>query len=300
MEFKADQIVNEDGRMEFRELSEFIRSLDDGNQWIYRAVGKWEGRNIAIKSSFDNAWESVHGLGKSKNRGLYESWMLMDFKREAHHYLTDLPKPNDFLEWMALARHYEMPSRLLDFSYSFFVASYFALSERKKCEDGCVLAANLNWFKNKIAENLMRKWYGRSRNKFKQASFHDPKVFRKYTFNYNGRCVVPVNPMNRNIRLARQQGLFLCPAEVECSFEENLEETLKLANKRKDVIRLVKLPSAIRSETLRELGKMNIGLHTLYGDLAGWAKSRRDLVHKPIPDGRFKMELKRAITDPLF
>ncbi|MCJ7730434.1 MAG: FRG domain-containing protein, partial [Sedimentisphaerales bacterium] len=81
--------------------------------------------------------------------------MLLEFKREAYNYLTDLPERDDFLEWLGLARHYGMPSRLVDFSYSFYVAAYFALSMKKKDELGWILAINLTWVKDELEKKLI-------------------------------------------------------------------------------------------------------------------------------------------------
>ncbi len=322
MEFKPSQIIDTQGDWHAL-ISEVKKLEEDGSkQLIYRAMEKWpeyEDANksscankstqdvenaekptaISITSSFDDAWEraspGMRNNRKDEHRRLYESWMLMDFKREAHHYFTDLPERGDFLDWMALARHYGMPSRLVDCTYSFYVAAYFALSKRgrhpdkdgtwpeKNDEDGCVLAVNLDWLKG-FAENLMGD------------SFHVPAVFHRFAFELNIKCVVPVNPLRRNARLARQQGLFLCPSSIEYPFEKNLQAMIDGQADDK-LIRLIRLPAKIRSEALRELDRMNIGLHTLYGDLTGWAESRRDLVHKPLPGGddRFIKELERAI-----
>ena len=129
----------------------------------------------------------------------------------------------------------------------------------------------------------------------KRASFHEPALFHWFAFKSKKKYVVPVSPLRRNTRLARQHGLFLCPGDISSTFDDNLAETIK---GKKEVVRLIRLPASIRSEALRALGEMNIGLHTLYGDLTGWAESRRDLVHKGITDGRLVKELKLAIADP--
>src|ERR1051325_10040142 len=63
-------------------------------------------------------------IDKLANR---ERWILREFRRRAHHYLTNLPDENQLIEWLALIQHHGGPTRLLDFSYSFYVAAFFAM-----------------------------------------------------------------------------------------------------------------------------------------------------------------------------
>jgi FRG domain len=56
-----------------------------------------------------------------------EAWILRQFQRRAHHYLTDPPSSEQRLEWLALIQHFGGPTRLLDFSHSFYVAAFFAI-----------------------------------------------------------------------------------------------------------------------------------------------------------------------------
>jgi hypothetical protein len=227
--------------------------------------------------------------------------MLLDFKREAHNHLAQLPKPNDLLEWLALARHYEMPSRLVDFTYSFYVAAYFALALRGRRNDGddedaCIFACNWTWLKNQVEARLKSQWctkYGVSKAR---ASFHNPSLFKRFAFDFEEIYVVPVNPLRRNPRLAKQHGLFMCPGNVQHDFDTNLTKTLR---KTAHVKLLIRVRSALRSEAIRELATMNINMATLYPDLTGWAQSRRDLVHHEIgKDKRFLQELENSIENP--
>lgn len=68
-----------------------------------------------------------------------ESMLLVEFQSKARMYMNayDLPDPQDKPSWLALMQHYGVSTRLLDFSYSPYVALYFALRERSGNERLC-------------------------------------------------------------------------------------------------------------------------------------------------------------------
>ena len=72
----------------------------------------------------------------------FERRILIEAKRRAHHYLSDRPDENDTMGWFALLRHFGVPTRLLDITWSIFIAAYFAVEEKKDNNDACVWAFN--------------------------------------------------------------------------------------------------------------------------------------------------------------
>jgi hypothetical protein len=218
--------------------------------------------------------------------------MLREFKRAAYLYRNALPAPADYLEWLGLARHYEMPSRLVDFTYTFYVASYYASSGKRNDAHGFVLAINLKKLKQKT-EAQIPKWSFSPRNK-KDWDFHNPVIFREYAFRKTPKWVAPVAPSRKNERLLNQRGFFLCPSSIEDTFEVNLEAALSPGND----LKLICLHPNFRTECIKALREMNIDMRTLYPDLSGFAQSLRDLVHVDIDvtDFRFEEELKRSIS----
>lgn len=69
-----------------------------------------------------------------KGQSIYEieSGLIRRFQRQCHHYEIRVPQRNKIVEWLALMRHHGAPSRLLDWTYSFYVALFFALKDAEK------------------------------------------------------------------------------------------------------------------------------------------------------------------------
>jgi hypothetical protein len=89
--------------------------------WIFRGHGSID---CLLAPSVERAAEK-----KSASWVLLESLMLEEFRAKApmHVDARSLPPTNDRLAWLALMQHYGVPTRLLDFTYSPYVALYFAI-----------------------------------------------------------------------------------------------------------------------------------------------------------------------------
>jgi hypothetical protein len=71
-----------------------------------------------------------------------EALLLGDFKTHAQWLLENVPSFDDVPSWLALMRHHGAPTRLLDWSYSLYVALFFACKERPAaCEPHAALWA---------------------------------------------------------------------------------------------------------------------------------------------------------------
>src|ERR1700726_2161024 len=80
-------------------------------------------------------------LYKARTLQDHETEAMRQFKLRSAQYLTQLPE--DDFEWLALAQHFGLPTRLLDWSFSPLVALFFAVQEGSRV-DGLVYVLTEN------------------------------------------------------------------------------------------------------------------------------------------------------------
>jgi FRG domain len=126
-------------------LSQFVKVIAEIN-----SLDKYQGEELWYRGQSDSSWRltptGIRGMIPYKNARGYkitkpsisegDSYigpnlgnMLEEFKRKSYPYLTYAPK-NEF-EWMFLAQHHGLPTRLLDWTLNPLVALYFALEKAK-------------------------------------------------------------------------------------------------------------------------------------------------------------------------
>src|SRR6185369_13246957 len=91
--------------------------------------------NWAFRGERDERWPLYSSLSRYlQNFGVdqkawpeQEARILRVFKRKAHQFLVQPPEPDDDFQWLALMQHHGAPTRLIDFTWSPYVAAFFAL-----------------------------------------------------------------------------------------------------------------------------------------------------------------------------
>src|SRR3972149_1107019 len=101
----------------YKELSACLEKLDD--YWIYRA----QPIDKDLETSLE--LECLKSSVNLEDAPFIEEEMIRQFRRVYDG--NDRQKvQDDTLYCLSLIRHYEAPARLLDFTYSKYIASYFA------------------------------------------------------------------------------------------------------------------------------------------------------------------------------
>ena len=108
--------------------------------WMYRGQRRV---GVLLQTSLERALHRFD-LPFSRQEEL-ERLLLREFRRHYHRYTSDVPDEDDTLRWLALMRHHGAPVRLLDLSYSPYVALFFALDGSAQGDTCSVWAIDHHW-----------------------------------------------------------------------------------------------------------------------------------------------------------
>jgi len=218
--------------------------------------------NWAFRGERDERWPLYSSLSRYlQNFGVasaawpqQEARILRIFKRKAHQFLDKPPAWDDDFQWLALMQHHGAPTRLIDFTWSPYVAAFFALE--RTLGDGVVWAMNPSRIESTRAPHPARM---------------DPRLkgnFQRYYLKGNHRFIWMGEPHTMNRRLIAQSGTFAVPGVLDAA----IEEILSGGDQENSLAKIV-LANAVRETGMRELYRMNITFATLFPDLDGLAKS---------------------------
>jgi hypothetical protein len=254
-----------------------------GAEWVFRGQS---GNAWPLCTTLERTAEEF-GLSRHNLQRL-EIALIHEFIRGYHLYSNDPPpKPGDTIEWLALMRHHGTPTRLLDFTFSFLVASYFAIEDRPQGTP-IVWAVNKTWLTHKAWEWAQNPTVNLAATLTRFATLRDGAAFRELFFTRAPNLVCPVSPFRRNQRLTVQQGIFILPGNIQETFTNNLEATSGHAE---NVLK-VPLNAATRTTLLMALDRAGLNRASLFPGLDGFSQSLRTRVL--LLDRLLKLELTGA------
>lgn len=78
--------------------------------------------------------------------------MIREFQRHLHHYSANVPDITLNDEWLSLMQHYGATTRFLDFTYSPYVAAYFAFEHSESNSQVAVWAIDSTWCTERLSQ----------------------------------------------------------------------------------------------------------------------------------------------------
>lgn len=285
-----------------KELNELLAEFNDS--WVFRGQ---EDSRWGLLSSYDRA---------RKDLGTVEGFSSDEFQPQLYirefngiQYAKELLHKKGFsnIEMLAYLQHYGAPTRLLDFTFSFYVAFAFAF-EKKIRKSRAIFAINLEEIENqyillKKSKESQKITYSPNTNdndqEFNIAFYYDdivdehwrfkwynPNIINKFRFianiyikDYSEKhgetppsTIIPYLENTNNPRILAQKGLFLFPTSLELTFEQNFSLYLE-KNKDKNIIKKIIFSEDCYSWAYNLLDMTNLSSRTLYPDLYGLVRS---------------------------
>ena len=234
--------------------------------------------NFAFRGQADSAWglqstleRMVLSVGK---RSHFEERSLEQFRSKFKLYSKDMEMPEKKLSWLSLMQHHGVPTRLLDFTTSPYVALYFAIESLVPSVDGKLSLYAIDY--SALVETSCGYVLARDRG-FEEYADHGnfykkcERAFEDVLDKRSYDVLWFVDPIQLNNRLEKQAGTFL----ISGSFDKSIEELLHSDIYKNVNIEKINILHEFYENIYALLRKINLGPKGIYGDLHGLAMDIR-------------------------
>ncbi|EIM1710409.1 FRG domain-containing protein [Aeromonas dhakensis] len=252
----------------WEEFDKFV-SQNRYRDWVYRGQSNSEWKIGSSLSRLFDETNLIHKAANGRQRRLphidHERLLLEKFQSHAHIYTSHLPPKEKKLEWLSIMQHFGAPTRMIDVTFSPYIALYFAL--QSGAGDAALYA-------------LKPKHYRRIDEKELEIEVNSDRIF-DYEKD-DTTFFIAYEPEQSNVRLMAQQGLFLVPSKISVPFTDILGDYY---HEDSQFIRFL-IPASLRVEGLRRLKRMNITASVLFPGMDGFCKS----LHSQVIDTTRQLE----------
>ncbi|MCY9664893.1 FRG domain-containing protein [Paenibacillus alginolyticus] len=243
-------------------------------KWIFRgqANSGWQLES-SLYREFSKVKQLYKDIGMDAKIGYnrYEMKLLREFTSSynlySNHKLYE-PESSEYkeiaryrLEAWSLMQHHGAPTRLIDWTFSPYVAAFFALDGAT--DDYCIYALNPQALKQVDDQRIESAQYDRS------LAFSSDKTTPSF--------VRVFEPFSKSERIRRQQGLFLVPNRNNETLSTILESYNlsdgKIGGEGMYVAHKFVFPKRLILDSWDKLQQMNINHETIYAGLDGFSRS---------------------------
>ncbi len=193
-----------------------------------------------------------------------EKHLLRNFKKYAHRSVVE---KDSIWNWLSVAQHYGLPTRLLDWTYSPFVAMHFATADIDAFNvDGVIWAVNYVKTHNILPEKLSRKLEEEGANVFTvEMLFESIKSLTELENLSSDPFILFFEPPSIDDRIVNQFAFFSMSSDSRVVLNSWLEDKM-------DFWRKIVIPAELKWEIRDKLDQANITERVLFPGLDGLTK----------------------------
>lgn len=193
-----------------------------------------------------------------------EKHLLRNFKKYAHRSVVE---KDSIWNWLSVAQHYGLPTRLLDWTYSPFVAMHFATADIDAFNvDGVIWAVNYVKTHNILPEKLSRKLEEEGANVFTvEMLFESIKSLTELEDLSSDPFILFFEPPSIDDRIVNQFAFFSMSSDSRVVLNSWLEDKM-------DFWRKIVIPAKLKWEIRDKLDQANITERVLFPGLDGLTK----------------------------
>jgi FRG domain len=303
---------------------EAMEATETGDEpWAVKAVESWAEAK-AVFDSLQNTWifrgqgDASYALSPSLERRILskvrgpqppdqllalERMLTKSFMRSTSLHYTSGQAPSDTLGWWAEMQHYGMPTRLLDFTWSPYVASYFAMEDGAREGDRAVWALGLESPTQPVGQvkghsvgldAFVAETFGdEARAALHSGAFWEEAAqvdaFLEAAQTQRLRAVLAVQTDRMNERMLGQQGLFVMPSSLDVGFAACLAGSGTSRRGAPATLVKIVLPGRTRLDVLYDLMRMNVTRVSLFPGLEGMARTLGDNFERALEADRLQL-----------
>jgi len=233
---------------------------DSWNENLGRFRSRYAFRGLSDSTFKLESRLSRHGGNFRK----LENHLLRNFKKYAHRSVVE---KDSIWHWLSVAQHYGLPTRLLDWTYSPFVAMHFATANIDKFNvDGIIWAVNYVSTHNILPGKLRGKLEDEGANVFTVEMLYESiKSLRELENLSANPFVMFFEPPSIDDRIVNQFAFFSVLSDSTVILDSWLEN-------KKDIWRKIVVPAELKWEIRDKLDQANITERVLFPGLDGLSK----------------------------
>jgi hypothetical protein len=248
---------------DWNDLQEFLFAGSwQGEIGRFRSPYAFRGTSVATRDAFMTSLQRLGADPATTERHLLRNFRKYASREHAVEIGADSP-----WEWLALAQHHGLPTRLLDWTYSPFVALHFATQDLALMDvDGAVLAVDFESAHRLLPEPLLTLLRAEGSNVFTVEMLRDAAedlvAFDRLS---EEPFALFFEPPSIDARIVNQYALFSLMSNAASLFAEWIGAHPRL-------VRRAVIPAALKWEVRDKLDQANITERVLFPGLDGLSR----------------------------